>query len=364
MIGELAQFRIARAHDWLVGMRGGEHVLDRLARLVGPTDLYTLVSDGRPLSEAISACRVRTSLLQRWPGASGRWRRHYLPLMPWAVGRLRVAPCDLLVSTSSCVMKGLEAPAGAKHVCYCHSPARYIWSQQHNYARGLAGLGLRACGPRFKRWDRCTADNVDLFIAPSTYIASRIRECFGRDSEIVPPPVRIDFFTPDPTVPREDFWLIAAALEPFKRIDLAVEAANRTGRALLVAGAGSQRSRLERLAGPTVRFLGWQGPEALRDLSRRARAFLFPSVEDFGIAPVEAMACGCPVAALAAGGALDTVTESTGALLKEQNADALVEALQRIDRGGIDPLECRRNAERFSEEAFDNAMLGHVKSLL
>ena len=148
MIGELAQYRIALAHDWLVGMRGGERVLDRLARLFGPTDLYTLVNDGRPLSEAISACRVRTSPLQSLPGASGRWRRHYLPLMPWAVGGLRVAPCDLLISTSSAVMKSVKPPPDTPHLCYCHSPARYVWAQADAYAArpGTSGGLVRRLG--------------------------------------------------------------------------------------------------------------------------------------------------------------------------------------------------------------------------
>jgi glycosyltransferase involved in cell wall biosynthesis len=371
MIGDLAQFRIALAHDWLVGMRGGERVLDRLARLFGPTDLYTLVSDGRPLSEAISACRVRTSPLQRAPGARGRWRRHYLPLMPWAVGRLRVAPCDLLISTSSAVMKSIRPPPRAPHLCYCHSPARYVWAQTAAYAArpGTSGglvrwAGLRAVRRPFQRWDRMTASRVTRFLANSAHTAQLIRSCFGREAHVVHPPARTGWFTVDPAVKREPWLLVVAALEPYKRTELAVEAANRGGFHLKVAGAGSQLDVLRAAAGPTVEILGRQEEPALRDLYRRARALLFPQVEDFGITAVEAQATGCPVVALAAGGARDIVTDATGVLFETQTAEALLEAVEALNRVDIDPASCRLNAERFSEEAFDRAILEHVRALL
>jgi glycosyltransferase involved in cell wall biosynthesis len=371
MIGELAEFRIALAHDWLVGMRGGERVLDRLARLFGPTDLYTLVDDGRPLSEAISACRVVTSPLQRWPGARGRWRRHYLPLMPWAVGRLRVAPCDLLISTSSAVMKSIKPPPRTPHLCYCHSPARYVWAQAGAYAArpGTSGgaarrLGLRAVRRPFQRWDQTTASRVTRFLANSTHTARLIERCFQREAHVVHPAGRTEWFTVDPEVKRESWLLVVSALEPYKRTDLAVEAATRGGFRLKVAGTGSQLRALRAAAGPTVEMLGWQDEASLRDLYRRARALLYPQVEDFGISAVEAQATGCPVVAFAAGGARDIVTGATGVLFETQTVEALMEAVEAVDQAGIDPAACRRNAERFSEEAFDHAILEHVKALL
>jgi glycosyltransferase involved in cell wall biosynthesis len=371
MIGELAQFRIALAHDWLVGMRGGERVLDRLARLFGPTDLYTLVSNGRPLSEAISACRVRTSPLQRFPAARGRWRRHYLPLMPWAVGRLRVAPCDLLISTSSAVMKSIRPPPRTPHLCYCHSPARYVWAQTGAYAArpGTSGglvrwLGLQMARRPFQRWDRKTASRVTRFLANSAHTATLIKRCFGRDAQVVYPPARTGWFTVAPEVTREPWFLVVAALEPYKRTELAVEAANRAGFQLKVVGAGSQQEALRTAAGPTVEILGWQDEWALRDLYRRARALLFPQVEDFGIIAVEAQATGCPVVALAAGGARDIVTDGTGVFFEAQTASALIEAVEALESAEIDAASCRRNAERFSEEAFDSAILEHVRALV
>ncbi|MHC4612431.1 MAG: glycosyltransferase [Planctomycetota bacterium] len=347
MIGELAQYRIALAHDWLVG------------------------NDGRPLSEAISACRVRTSPLQSLPGASGRWRRHYLPLMPWAVGGLRVAPCDLLISTSSAVMKSVKPPPDTPHLCYCHSPARYVWAQADAYAArpGTSGglvrrLGLRAVRRPFQRWDRRTASRVTRFLANSAHTAELIERCFGREADVVHPPARTRWFTIDATVKREPWLLVVAALEPYKRTELAVEAANRAGFHLKVAGKGSQLEPLQAAAGPTVELLGWQDESALRDLYRRAQGLLFPQIEDFGITAVEAQATGCPVVAFAAGGARDIVTASSGVLFEAQTAEALIEAVEALKSADIDPAACRRSAERFSEEAFDNAILEHVKSLL
>jgi glycosyltransferase involved in cell wall biosynthesis len=371
MIGELEGRRVALAHDWLVAMRGGELVLDRLARLFGPTDLYTLVSNGRALTSAIDACRAVTSPLQRLPGARGRLRRHYLPLMPWAAGRIRVAPCDLLVSSHSAVIKAIRPPPGTPHLCYVHAPARYVWGDPAAYGprRGNAGGRLRALGlglvrGPLRRWDRATAAAVTRFLANSTHIAREVERCFGREAHVVHPPVRTGWFTPGPGTRREEWLLVAGALEPYKRVDLAIEAANRERLALKVAGTGSQGRALRGIAGPTVEMLGWVGEEDLRDLYRRARALVMPQVEDFGIAAVEAQACGCPVVALRAGGALDSITPATGVFFEEQSSPAIVDALRRLEHTTIDPAACRRNAERFGEERFDRQILRHARELM
>lgn len=360
--------RVALAHDWLVGLRGGELVLDRLARLFGPTDLHVLVDDGRPLTPAISSCRVRTSPLQHFPGAAGAFRRWYLPLYPWAVSRLRPRDCDLLVSTSSAVMKSIAAPLGVPHLDYCFSPARYVWEQSADYGGGAPGAlrraGLAAVQRPMQRFDRRTAANVTRFVALSRHTAERIRRCLGRDAAIVHPPVRTRFFTPEATTPREDFLLVVAALEPYKRTDLAIAAASRARLPLKIVGSGSQARALRGLAGPTVELLGRVDDLALRDLYRRARALLFPQLEDFGIVAAEALACGCPVVAYGAGGALDIVTDETGVLFDAQTCDALLGALRRLDAHRPDTLSCRRRAERFSEAAFDQEMLRHAHELI
>lgn len=349
--------RVAYAHDWLVGMRGGERVVDRLVRLGGPGPLYTLVDDGRPMTPAIDACPRIVSVLGRVPGGAGRLRRWLLPLMPAAVDRLRVAPCDLLLSSSTCVIKGLRAPPGAVHVCYCHGPARYVWFPHDpylaGYRRGIMGAGLAVTGGAIRRWDRRTASRVDRYVAPSSAIAGRIGACFDRDAVVVPPPVRTGFFTPDASVPREDFWLVVAALEPVKRVDIAIDAARRAGRRLVIAGDGTDRAALRRLAGDDVEFLGHCDAERVRDRLRRAALLIQPGIEDFGIAVVEALACGCPVVALGAGGALDIVDETCGALAREQTVEALVDAAARVPE---DPAACRRRAEMFSEARFDERM--------
>jgi glycosyltransferase involved in cell wall biosynthesis len=370
MIGELEKRRITLAHDWLVGKRGGELVLDRLAGLFGPTDLYTLVDNGVPISEAISACRVVTSPLQRFPGARGRLRRHYLPMFPWAVERLRVKPCDLLISTSSAVMKSIIPPDGTPHLCYCHAPARYLWTQSDAYGsrRGSAGarlrlIGLRAMSKSFRRWDRRTATRVTRFLANSRYIADEIRRCFNRDADVVHPPVATDYFTPDAGIQREDWLLVVSALEPYKRTDVAIAAANRIGITLKVAGQGTQRAALQSIAGPTVQMLGRVEGPALRDLYRRARALIYPQIEDFGITAVEAQACGCPVVALEAGGALDTVTDETGVFFQDPGVDGLCDGLRSLDDKRIDPVSCRRNAERFATEVFDREITRHVSEM-
>ncbi|MCK4872311.1 MAG: glycosyltransferase [Phycisphaerales bacterium] len=351
--------RIALAHDWLVGMRGGEHVLDRIASLVAgsePTPLYVMVSDGHAHIDTIDACRVVTSPLQRLPGGAGRLRRWYLPLYPWAVGHIRVESCDLLISTSSAAIKGITPPPGARHICYCHSPARYIWSRTSHYGGGLSGLGLRVVREHYRRWDQRTAATVDTFIANSSYTAEQIRRCFGCESVVIHPPVRTEYFTPDPDVTRGEALLVVSALEPYKRVDLAIEAANRLRVPLLIAGDGSQRDKLAALAGPTVTMLGRVSDDEVRSLLRTARAFVFPAMEDFGIAPVEAMACGCPVIALRGGGALDTVTNETGVFFDEQTTDALVDAIGRFGEHRFISAAIRIHAEQFSEAAFDRQM--------
>jgi glycosyltransferase involved in cell wall biosynthesis len=356
------------AHDWLVGLRGGERVLDRLARLYGPTTLYTLVDDRRGVTPAIDACRVVASPLQTLPAAAGRLRRYYLPLMPWAVGRLAVEPCDLLISTSSAVMKSIIPPPGVPHVCYCHTPPRYVWEQGRDYAEGAGGrvraAGLGLVRRRFQRWDRATAERVTHFLANSRHTAERIARCYGREAEVVYPPVRTTYFTSDPAIEREDFLLVVAALEPYKRTDLVVDAANRAAVPLKVVGDGTQRADLESRAGPTVEVLGRVDDEALRGLYRRARALVFPQEEDFGIIAAEAQAAGCPVIAHRAGGALEIVSDETGVFFDERTVEALVDAIREMERAPRDPAACTARAQRFSEAAFDSTIQAVVDRVL
>lgn len=369
--------RIALAHDWLVGMRGGERVLDRLAVLFGPTDLYLMVHDpSRRYTPALDACTIHTSSLQRWPGASGGLRRWYLPLYPRAVESLRVEPrFDMLISTSSAMIKAIQPPRlddgadRAPHLCYCHCPARYLWSLAEDYSTGgatgrLRGAGLSLLGRRLRQYDRATCDRVDLFLANSTHTSRAIQTCYGRESVVVHPPVDTAYFTVDHGVVRGEHFLIISALEPYKRVDLAIEAANALRLPLRIGGSGSQLRRLRRLAGPTVTFLGALEREQTRAEYRAARALLFPGIEDFGIVPVEAMACGCPVVALERGGAEDWMADGVGVRFEKQTAAALADAMRRLDALTIDASACRTNALRFAVDRFDAAIQRVVSQLL
>lgn len=372
--------RVALAHDWLCGKRGGEAVLERLAALVErefePAGLFVMFDDGRALTPIVDAWRarglVRASMVNSLPGAR-RLRRWMMPLYPAAVGDLSArvareharAPIDLVISTSSAAIKGLAT--AAPHLCYCFAPARYVWSVGDEYGGdGLKGMlrsaGLAAIRPLYTRWDRATAGNVTQFVTLSTHVQERIRTCFGRESLLVAPPCNTAFYTPDAGVARERFWLVVSAIEPYKRVDLAIAAAEMAGVELVVAGEGSQRRALQARSG-RVTFLGRVSDERLRELYRSARVLIFPQVEDFGIVAVEALACGLPVVARRAGGALDIVREGvTGAMFDEPTPRAIVEAVERLPRDCSGA--CRADAERFAEPVFDAAMLGHIRAML
>lgn len=369
--------RIALAHDWLVGMRGGERVLDRLAAMFGPTDLYLMVHDAnRRYTPALDACTIHTSSLQRWPGAAGRLRRWYLPLYPRAVESLRVEPrFDLLISTSSAMIKAIRPPqrrngsGRVPHLCYCHCPARYLWSLGDDYASGgamgrlrRAGFGL--FGKRLRDYDLNACDRVDVFLANSSHTSRAIQTCYGRESVVVHPPVDTEFFTPDAREQRGEHYLIISALEPYKRIDLAIAAANQLGAPLRIGGDGSQMNYLKRLAGPTITFLGPLDNEQTRHEYRTARALLFPGIEDFGLVPVEAMACGCPVIAFDKGGAEDWMNVNVGLTFDEQTPAALADAMTQFETIHIDPDACRRNAQRFAADKFDAAIQREVIQIM
>ncbi len=374
----LKHTRIALVHDWLCGYRGGEAVLERLARLVldhaVPAGLWVMLDDRRPVAPAIDALPRHTSILQDIPFASGPLRRHLLPLYPRAISDIsdqlervhRAAPIDLVISTSSAAAKGVRPPAGVPHLCYCHTPPRYLWSQPEQYARAgfTTRLGLRLCGPVLRRWDSATAVHVTRFLANSHHTAREISRRYNRDSRVLFPPVRTDYFTPDPAAFREDFWLLAGALEPYKRTDLGIDAALLAGRPVVIAGTGTQLAHLRaRYRNLPVRFLGRVPDDGLRDLYRRAALLVFPQVEDFGIVAVEAQACGLPVLARGAGGALDTVIEGqTGALFDFPTPHAMVDATARLPDSAA--LLCRHNSLRFSEDRFDREILDEIRGLV
>jgi len=388
LAAEPRPLRVALAHDWLCGLRGGEKVLEHIANVVlkrsrdqtpHSTPLYLMFDDRLPILPNIDQLRRVASPLMRLPGAL-KLRRWMLPLYPAAVGALSkqlardhaIQPFDLLISTSSAAIKGLKAPPGVPHLCYCHSPARYVWSQRDQSAQNaLARLGLAAYSERFKEWDRATSQHVTRFIANSAHTAEQILHHLGRTSDVLHPPVDTDFYKPDPSISREDFWLVVGALEPYKRTDLAIEAAALANKRLVVVGTGSARRELRRRAsrgaGSSVEFLGRVPDDTLRDLYRRAELLLFSQVEDFGIIAAEALACGLPVVARRAGGALDIIDDgATGTFFDEPTSLALATAAARIIAACTDstPALCRARAEAFSIANFEQGIRSFIDATL
>lgn len=352
------------AHDWLVGLRGGERVLHHVARAASSLGhveaVLTMFDDGGQLTPELDALPRQVAPIGRMPGAL-RVRRWMLPLYPAAVGQLtdrlrmmdRRRGIDLLVSTSSAAIKGLCPPPGVPHVCYCHSPARYLWSQADQYGGTLQRLGLGVFGKSLRAWDRSTAAHVSTFIANSSHVARLIEAAYGRGATVIHPPARTTYFTPG-NEPRGEHWLAVGAIEPYKRFDLAIEAAKLAGAQLRIIGDGSVRADLERAAPSNVTFMGKLSDEALRDEMRTATVLLFPQVEDFGITAVEAQACGLPIAARGEGGALDIVQDGVTGALCDGSVRALADAAERAV--SCDSAACVENAQRFGEARFESAI--------
>lgn len=352
--------KVAITYDWLTQYGGGERIVTELHSLFPDAPIYTAVVDRSRLPPHAATWDVRPSFLQRVPLAP-RWHRLFLPLMPLAFEEFDLAEYDLVLTVSSAVAKGVITPPGTLNFCYCLTPCRYIWDLYQDYTRTLRSRPLIAPVAHWLRiWDQLSATRVDHFMAISHEVASRIRRHYRREPEVIYPPVDVDRFVPTGSPP-EDYYLVVSRLVAYKRIDLAIQAANLLGRRLVIVGDGPQRRRLEALAGPTVEFLGLADDARVASLYSRCRALLFPGLEDFGIAPVEAQAAGRPVIAFGRGGATETVVHgATGVFFEEQNVESLVEAILQFERLHLDPTLCRRNAERFDRREFYHRLRGAI----
>jgi glycosyltransferase involved in cell wall biosynthesis len=358
--------RVALVHDWLTGMRGGERVLEVLCERYPDAELFTLLHARGSMSAIIEQRRIHTSALQHLPGIR-RYYRECLPLFPVLIEQFDLDRFDLVISSSHCVAKSVLTRSDAVHVCYCHTPMRYAWDQFGAYF-GPDRIGrapsrvMRSVMARLARWDRATADRVDRYITNSQHVAGRIRTYYNRGAIVIYPPVDTDFFCPDAVIP-ERYALVVSALVPYKRIDIAIEACRRARLPLKIVGTGPDRARLERAAAANgssssahaVEFVGRVPDEQLRDLYRRSLLTLMTGEEDFGIAPVEAQACGRPVVALARGGALETVVpDQTGILVDELTAAAFADAISHTLDRRFDPVAIRRHAEQFGRQRFSD----------
>ena len=358
--------KTAIIHYWLVNMRGGEKVIEALLEVFPEADIFTHVYDPKAVPDKIKNRRVFTSRINRLPFAKKLYQL-YMPLMPDALLDFNLQDYDLVISSESGPAKGVVPNPNAYHICYCHSPMRYLWDMYHEYFRGtnpFVRLFMKRLIPSLRLKDAVSANLVDRFIANSAYVAKRIRRCYNREAAVVHPPVNIEKFLCVERKPA-DYYLFFGQLTGYKRADIAIEACVKSGRKLVVAGAGAdKKTRAKYKKTRLVTFLGKISDEEICGLYACAKALLFPGIEDFGIIPVEANAAGCPVIAFREGGALETVKENvTGLFFDEQTPQSLMAAMDHFERGGVtftDRQLFNEHVQQFSKSAF----LGRIRSIL
>jgi glycosyltransferase involved in cell wall biosynthesis len=350
--------RVAVIQDMMVGYAGSERVLEQMIAVFPNADLFAIV-DFVPDTQRrfLQGKKPVTSFVQKLPFSKSKYR-FYLPLMPLAVEQFDLSSYDLVLSSSHAVAKGVLTGPDQLHVCMCYSPIRYAWDLQHQYlketnlTRGFKSTLARLILHYMRLWDARTSNGVDVFIAISKFISRRIRKAYGRDSVVIYPPVDTSSFVPG--VAKEEFYLTSSRLVPYKRIDLIVEAfAQMPEKRLVVIGDGPEMTKIRAKAASNIQILGYQPFEVLREHLQKAKAFVFAAEEDFGIAPLEAQACGTPVIAFGKGGSLETVKDGvTGLFFSEQSVPSIVDAMSRFEATSFDPVAIRHHAELFSEERF------------
>lgn len=350
--------KIAVVHDYFIQRGGAEKLAEAIYNMFPGADLFATVALQSRMPESLRHVSVKTSWMQQLPLLE-KYYRLYFPLYPLAVSSLDLSEYDLVISSSSGYAKGVRANADAIHICYCHTPMRWVWSFKSYSAResfgGAVRQLLRVILRGLKAWDKDAARQPDHFIANSNVVAERIARAYQRHAEVIYPPIDVSRFA----VSHEEgtHYIVLARLVSYKRIDLAVEAMSRLGRKLLVIGEGPATESLKAIAGPTVRFVGRASDEEVEDYVRTCRALIFPGEEDFGMVPLEVAAAGRPTIAFKRGGAVETVVEGrTGVFFDDQTADALVEAILRFENLQWDPITIRRHAENFSVPIFELSM--------
>jgi glycosyltransferase involved in cell wall biosynthesis len=360
--------KIAFVHDFLLRLGGAERVLKVLMDMYPEAPVYTLLYDKKKCGEVFPAERVKTSSLQKWPRFLPGMHKFMFPFMPGAIEQFDLGEYDVVVSSSGAYSHGVITNLDTTHICYYHSPMRYAWDYTHKYLKeqNLGGIGeFLASGMlhKVRIWDFLAADRVDVPLANSETVAGRIRKYYRQEAEVVHPPVDVSRF--EPHAKHEGYFLIVSALTPYKRIDLAVELFNKLGKRLVIIGDGKDRARLERMAASNIDFLGFKPDEVVKEYFENCRAFIFPGEEDFGIAPIEAMACGKPVLAFRKGGLLETMIEGkTGQFFDEQTASSMEDGLTQllINEKDYEPEEIAKHAQKFSTENFKKKMKSLIES--
>ena len=359
--------RVAIVHYWLINMRGGEKVVEALCELFPDADIFTHVYEPARISETINRHKVRTTFIQKLPKATRRYQ-DYLPLMPLALEQLDLRDYQLVISSESGPAKGVVVSPDALHLCYCHTPMRYVWDMYHNYREGAGWIKRMAMPPLMhyvRLWDVVSAARVDHFFANSNHVARRIAKYYRRPAEVIPPPVDTAAFSPSRE--KSDFYLMVGQLVRYKRPDLAVEVFKKINKPLIIIGDGALLPELREKATENIVILGRQPFDRIRDYYARCRALIFPGEEDFGIVPVEAMASGSPVIAYRKGGVLDTVIDGvTGIFFNDQTTDSLIAAIERFEsiEHTLAPERIIEQARHFDREIFKQRMRSAVERLL
>ncbi len=359
--------KTALLHYWLTGMRGGEKVLRELTYLYPEADIFTHACNRKIFDGCFGNCRIYETFISKLPGARRNCQK-YLPLMPWALKQLDLSGYDLIISSESGPAKGIAKPPHARHICYCHTPMRYLWDMYQDYYNhaGFAGkIAMRLFKNYLRNYDLKSAESVDYFIANSSFVSERIKRIYQRDSTVIHPPVDVDFYRCSGGE-KQDFYLVAGHLHPYKNPVIALEACRKLRRRCVVAGTGPLEKALRKeYAESNFTFSGRVSDEKLRELYSSARALIFPGIEDFGIVPLEAQGAGTPVIALGIGGALETVIEGrTGLFFDRSSADVLADMILQFENLTFSPEVCRENAENFSPEVFRRKFSSFAASCL
>ncbi len=357
--------RVALVHDYFIQMGGAERVAEAMHDSFPAAPIYTTVALPQSLSKRLKTADIRTSPLQHLP-AMDRKFRHYFMLYPWAVEHFDLSNYDLIFSSSSGYAKGVRRRRNAIHVCYCHTPMRWVWRYEDYVARERFNKGIRALLPLalwgLRKWDLRASQQPNYYIANSKLVASRIKQIYGREAHVIPPPIDVTRFHMSQDI--DDYYLVLSRLMPYKRIDLAIEACKRMNRRLIIIGDGPDRERLEKLGDDRIEFLGRQPDRIVNYYAARCRALLFPGEEDFGMAPLEANAAGRPVIAYRAGGAVETVVEGkTGVFFDQPDSRSLSTAIEKFESMVWSQILLRRHAEKFDQNVFAFRVLQFLGSV-